>query len=202
MIRHALSSRGAKTVIHAGASALLIIAAASAVGHSRAFIAPGAPLNDTREPLEQPGSSRIGGRVDDDRLEELLAISPPPVVVLGLTATSLSACEDLGRQLRHVQREIRGKGSLVIVTDRVSFDIVRRFLAAERVDPSAILTYRTIGDPLTMKAVPPGTYAVLANSDGSLLSGVLHSLTSVGTRRDSFVEELALKHHMLAIKKQ
>ena len=133
------------------------------------------------------------GVVKHPQLLQLARTGKGRLVVVGLGKNEVITCEDLGLQLRQLQRVMNPNDHFVIATDSAGMGAVRRFLQDERVTADVVAIGRLQDEAFQFDGRPPGLpFAALIGRDGHVRQGVAHSRRVSGVRPRSFVAELNL----------
>ena len=179
-----MSARAVRRLLTAVAAAhALTSAACSANADAKA-------ASDAAESFSRRYSGPIGAP-EQERIARTLRRGTAATLLV-LDSVSVFTCEDLGRQLRELQRTAvaRGQPTLVATPRRDSL-VVSVWLARERITVTAQLS---VGDSLTVGDAPVGAPAVLlTDSAHHVTAGIMHTLRVNNTRTLSFAYELGLR---------
>jgi hypothetical protein len=184
----------AALVIVTGAVAGTFVRSVVDAGHRLASSPLDTALDD--EALHAAGDRstlRFVGTLADDVVAVLPGISSSTRVLVVLRGSDTETCEDLGRQLRDLDRAVSRAAAapLTIVVDAEGEEGLRRFLRRERLPGMAIVLGqpgrfladgRNVGTPAAM----------IVDTTGAIISGVSHPTRFSNLRRNSFAEELGL----------
>ena len=173
------------------------IAAAAALGWILGVVAVGATRRDAGAAgnrLSDPATiETVTGVLTATALGRLkFADSEDQLAVLLLRGKDVLTCEDLGRQVRRLQRAIASRGlSLVVWSDPDGRGIVETWLKRERIRAERHITadLRSIVRGRESLATPA---VLLVESDGRVVQGVAHPVRVPNVRPRSFAEELGL----------
>jgi hypothetical protein len=130
-------------------------------------------------------------------IEELLGEAPAEqqwrTFLVGLTASDVESCEDLGRQLRQFGRLMLPADQVIVLTDKASADAVNGFLRIERVTVQRQVAYPDGEWPPVRVADgtrPVSPFVAMLNSDGTIEHGVSYIDRWIGVRGASFADIL------------
>lgn len=135
---------------------------------------------------------RVSGATSAPERRRIARVVRGPAMLVVIDSESVSTCEDLGRQLRELQRTtLARRQPTVVATPRRDAAIVAAWLTRERITRAAQLA---IADSLYAGGARVRAPAVLL-LDSSLVVrvGVIHRTRVNNTRARSFVQELGLQ---------
>lgn len=133
----------------------------------------------------------VRGSLTPQARERLAAVAGTrKVALVVLTASDSRKCEDLGRQLRELERSTEVGLPLVIATEPEALEELRGFVRRERVRVHAIVPLATHEVIEGMRSVPSPAVLVPAKEDAQV-EGVGHPLRFANARVRSFAAELA-----------
>ena len=135
---------------------------------------------------------RVHGDLTGEFRQRLAPAVDAPATLLVLDSASISNCEDLGRQLREVQRTRFGKRHpTVVAATQSDAAYVREWLARERIATAAQFPD---ADSLYAGGARVRAPAVLLlDAQLSVSAGVIHRTRVNNTRTRSFAAELAIQ---------
>lgn len=134
---------------------------------------------------------RFDGRLSATVAPRVAALGAEDLVLVVLRRPDLITCEDLGRQLRELQRATGSGRSFAIMIDAAGAEPLRRFLRSERIRDVPVL----VGDPkdyVADRLSPATPAALLVDGTGRITRGISHPLRFANTRSRSFAQELGL----------
>lgn len=147
-----------------------------------------------------PATAALGirewsGWVVDTSVVELAAadLREGRTVLIGLTASDVATCEDLGRQLRRLMRTLAAADQIIALTDEPSSSAVTAFLRSERLPIETQVAYPPAHWPPVAVAdgpTPASPFVALADDEGRIGRGVSYDNRFVGVRDPSFVDVL------------
>lgn len=116
-----------------------------------------------------------------------------PLLVVALRATDVHTCEDLGLQLRELQRSAVARYGMLILTDSSAEAAIRRFARQERLADIHIVVVTALVDVVDVPDGPPLTpFVMLVAPSGQIIRGVAHPVRIATVRPYSFAQEMSI----------
>ncbi len=112
-------------------------------------------------------------------------------VVALLRAADWRACEDLGRQLRELQRHLAPDSVLLVWTEPDDVPLVEYRLKRERIE-AAVFAGPALDSVFSTSRRLPTPAVIVVSGDGARAHGITHTRRIPGVRTRSFAEELPL----------
>lgn len=149
------------------------------------------PTWPTAEDLEN-ATTFLSGRLSATARASLEVTGGAATVVVLLREADWLNCEDLGRQIRELQRASRVRGHrLVVWSDPDEGTAIATHLRRERITPAQVVTL-DLGAVIVDQTSISTPAAILVGSDGQIIRGVSHTIRFPNVRIRSFAQELGL----------
>lgn len=138
--------------------------------------------------------ARLGGELSAAASRLLATHRAGPAgnrVVALLREADWRSCEDLGRQLRELQRNLSSESVLLVWTDLDDVPLVERRLKRERI-AAPVSAGPALDSVFTTVQRLPTPAVVVVSEDGARAEGIAHTRRIPNVRTRSFAEELPL----------